>query len=100
MHSNNGETVEGSVFHFRQKDNIVTWNYYSINVKLGHLIALVDEEDNLDMRYHQLNTRGELMTGKCDSRPQLLSNGKLRLHETWEWTSGDFCSGKSIIEEV
>ncbi len=100
MHSSNGETVEGSVFHYRQKDNIVTCNYYSINVKQGHLIAIVDKEGNLDMRYHQLNSRGELMTGKCVSRPQLLGNGKLRLYETWEWTSGDFSSGESIIEEV
>lgn len=27
------------------------------------------------------------------------SNGKIRLHETWEWTSGDQSKGQSIIEE-
>lgn len=26
--------------------------------------------------------------------------GKILLHETWEWTSGDFSSGISIIEEI
>jgi hypothetical protein len=29
-----------------------------------------------------------------------LGNGKIRLHETWQWTSGDFSSGTSIIEEI
>jgi hypothetical protein len=40
------------------------------------------------------------MTGKCFSKPEILINGKIRLHETWQWTSGDFLSGTSIIEEI
>lgn len=39
------------------------------------------------------------MTGICHSIPEILSNGKIRLHETWEWTSGDLSKGQSIIEE-
>lgn len=27
-------------------------------------------------------------------------NGKIGLHETWQWTSEDHSKGKSIIEEV
>jgi hypothetical protein len=34
------------------------------------------------------------------SRPEILANGKIRLHESWEWTSGDKSTGKSIIEEL
>ncbi len=52
------------------------------------------------MRYHQINKKGQLLTGKCLSKPELLDNGKIRLHETWEWTSGDESVGKSIIEEL
>jgi hypothetical protein len=51
------------------------------------------------MRYHQVNDKGELMTGICRSTPELLPNGKIRLHEQWEWTSGDLSKGTSIIEE-
>jgi len=40
------------------------------------------------------------MTGKCTSIPEILSNGKVRLHEEWEWTSGDKSRGCSIIEEL
>jgi hypothetical protein len=29
-----------------------------------------------------------------------MENGKLRMHESWQWTSGDFSSGNSIIEEI
>jgi len=27
-------------------------------------------------------------------------NGEIKLMETWEWTSGDFSSGESVIVEV
>jgi hypothetical protein len=40
------------------------------------------------------------MTGICKSKPQILENGKIRLHELWEWTSDDKSMGKSIIEEI
>ena len=46
-----------------------------------------------------MNDRGEIMTGNCKLVPEVLENGKLRLHETWEWTSGDKLKGKSILEE-
>jgi hypothetical protein len=51
------------------------------------------------MRYHQINDNDELMTGICFSTPEILENGKIRLHESWEWTSGDQSKGTSIIEE-
>jgi hypothetical protein len=51
------------------------------------------------MRYHQVNNAGEIMTGICKSIPEILENGKIRLHESWEWTSGDKSKGQSIIEE-
>lgn len=66
----------------------------------GHLIGLVDEKGNIDMRYHQVNTKGELATGVCHSKPELLPNGKIKLHENWHWTSGDRSKGKSILKEV
>jgi hypothetical protein len=41
----------------------------------------------------------ELMTGMFISTPEILENGKIRLHEKWKWTSGDQSEGTSIIEE-
>jgi len=40
------------------------------------------------------------MTGICKSKPEILPNGKIRLHERWQWTSGDLSLGQSIIEEL
>jgi hypothetical protein len=60
---------------------------------------LVDKSGNIEMRYHQVNDNNELMTGMCISIPEILENGKIRLHENWKWTSGDQTKGTSIIEE-
>lgn len=95
----NGETSNETVFLYKQVGNILTSEYSGGKIRKGHLIGIVDKMGNIDMRYHQVNEKGELMTGICKSIPEQLSNGKIRLHETWEWTSGDRSKGHSIIEE-
>lgn len=95
----NGETSGETVFVYKQVGNILTSEYAGGKIKIGHLIGLVDEHGNIDMRYHQVNDKDVMMTGICHSKPEIMENGKIRLHETWQWTSGDRSSGKSIIEE-
>ena len=98
--SENAETSEDTLFRYVQSGNILSAEYRGGAIRLGHLIGLVDQSGNIDMRYHQVNNKGELMTGICHSKPEILANGKIRLHETWEWTSGDFSKGSSILEEI
>jgi hypothetical protein len=95
----NGETSNETLFHYQQVGTVLTSTYSGGKIKHGHLIGLVDPNGIIEMRYHQVNEKGELMTGKCTSTPEILENGKIRLHESWEWTSGDYSKGSSIIEE-
>ena len=98
--TSNSETSSDTIFEYRQKGQLLTAEYSGGAIKYGHLIGLVDEMGNIDMRYHQLNQNDELMTGLCRSTPEILPNGKIRLHEKWKWTSGDQSEGESIIEEL
>ena len=97
--TDNGETSAETVFHYRQEGRILTSDYSGGKIIKGHLIGLVDDDGCINMRYHQVNERNELMTGLCQSKPEILPNGKIRLHETWQWTSGDQSGGSSVIEE-
>jgi len=97
--SENGETSGDTLFYYRQSGSFLTSEYKGGKIKYGHLIGQVDEKGCIDIRYHQINEKNELMTGVCRSVPEMLGNGKIRLHETWEWTSGDRSKGNSIIEE-
>lgn len=97
--TDNGETSNETIFHYKQVGNIVTATYSGGKIIQGHLIGLVDSFGNIEMRYHQVNDKNELMTGICKSTPEILANGKIRLLEEWKWTSGDKSTGTSIIEE-
>ncbi|MCE7065416.1 n-acetylglutamate synthase [Dyadobacter sp. CY326] len=98
--SENGEVDLSMQFVYKQNGNIVTSTYSGGRIQTGHLIALVDENGNLDMRYHQVNDKGEITTGICKSTPEQLANGKIRMHEKWRWTSGDQSEGESLLEEI
>ncbi|MBC8769261.1 n-acetylglutamate synthase [Arenibacter sp. BSSL-BM3] len=98
--SENGETSEETIFEYKQNGSILTSDYSGGQIVRGHLIGLVDENGNIKMSYHQINIKGEIMTGICFSKPEVMPNGKIRLHETWEWTSGDKSKGMSILEEL
>lgn len=98
--SANGETTSETIFEYKQVGNIVTSEYSGGQIINGHLIGLVDNNGTIEMRYHQVNTKNELMTGICLSKPEIMQNGKVRLHESWKWTSGDKSEGQSVIEEI
>lgn len=96
----NSEVNEETIFIYRQDGNIVTASYAGGNIISGHLIALVDNTGKLDMRYHHINTDNLIMTGTCTTTPELSPPGKLILHETWEWTSGNMSKGESRLVEI
>jgi hypothetical protein len=100
QNTNNGETSAETIFHYVQEGAILSAEYAGGKITKGHLIGLVDEHGVIDMRYHQVNNQGELMTGVCRSVPEVLPTGKIRLHESWQWTSGDESQGSSVIEEI
>ena len=97
--SETGEVGEDTLFNYHQKDDLVWAEYSGGEIRFGTLIAKVFD-DSLDMRYQHINAKGELMTGTCLSTPEVLPDGRLRLHEKWQWTSGDLSAGESVIEEI
>lgn len=98
--SDNGDTSSETTFHYKQDGNILTSIYSGGSIVSGHLLGIVDDYGNIDMRYHHINTDGEIMTGICQSTPEILEDARIRLHEEWRWISGNQSSGKSIIEEI
>lgn len=96
----NGEVSSETLFHYHQQGQVVWAEYGGGDITKGLLIATVQENDCLDMRYQHVNRQGELMTGRCYSTPERLPDGRIRLLERWQWSSGDCSSGESIVEEV
>jgi hypothetical protein len=63
------------------------------------LLAKKAADGSLDMRYHHVNSSGELMAGLCNSHVKVLADGRYRLEEAWRWTSGDCSVGEPVLEE-
>ncbi len=94
------QTGEDTIFQYFQKADLLKGKYSGGEIEYGHLLGLVDEHGNINMRYHHVTHEGLIMTGKCRSRPEIMENGKIRLHERWKWTCGDHSKGTSILEEI
>jgi hypothetical protein len=95
-----GDVGSETTFHYRQEGNLVWATYAGGAVRLGTLLATVDAEGNLDMRYQHVGADGTFKSGRCRSRPERLPDGRLRLHERWQWIDGAAGEGVSIIEEI
>lgn len=98
--STNGEISSDLVFSYSQHENIIFCAYSDAEIVSGHILGTVDAEGTIHLSYHQINTKNELKTGICVSTPEFMENGKIRIHEAWEWTSGDQSKGFSILEEL
>ena len=95
-----GEIAPDAVFHyFHERDGLVWAEYCGGTIVKGMSLAQKKEDGSLDMRYQHVNTRGQFMTGACNSVPEVLADGRYRLRETWQRTSGDFSAGESVLEE-
>ena len=98
--SASGDVSADTIFRYKQRHDLLTGDYSGGDVEFGQLIGLVDENGHINMRYQHLTIYGEFKTGKCRSRPEWQENGKLQLHERWQWTTGDRLRGTSTLEEV
>lgn len=98
--SDSGDTSSETIFRYKQRGDLLTADYSGGEIDYGHLIGLVDDRGQIVMRYHHLNLDGYLMTGRCQSRPEIMQNGKIRLHERWQWTCGSKAKGTSVLEEM
>ncbi|XXM73086.1 n-acetylglutamate synthase [Lysinibacillus sphaericus] len=98
--TSNGEVSGQTIFSYRQEGNILTADYSGGEIVKGSLIGLVKANGCLTFRYNHVNIHNEIRGGQCESTPELLSDGRIRLHEVWKWQDGDQSEGESVVEEV
>ncbi len=95
-----GDVGAETTFDYGQDGDLVWASYAGGTVRYGTLIARRLDDGTLDARYQHLTIAGDLKTGICRTTPEVLPDGRLRLHEAWQWTSGDGARGSSVVEEV
>lgn len=100
QNSDNGEVSSQTFFHYKQEGNILLGAYEGGEIIKGTLIGLVHENGKLSFRYNHVNVAGEIRGGSCESSPEILEDGRVRLYEEWQWMDDEKAKGQSIIEEL
>lgn len=98
--SANGEVSHDTLFHYFQQGELLSGHYAGGAIAQGQLLGKVLPDGSLEFLYQHLNAAGELMAGRCRSTPARAPDGRLILHESWQWLTGDGSSGHSVVEEV
>ena len=96
----NGEVSDKTRFHYHQENEVVWAEYSGGDIVKGFLIGKVCQDGRLEFYYQHINTRLEIRIGVCNSTPEQLADGRLRLVESWQWLNGDHSTGSSVVEEV
>lgn len=98
--SSGGDVGAETEFHYRQRGDLVWATYQGGAIRFGTLIGHCHADGSLDFRYQHVAADGAIKTGRCESRPEQLPDGRIRLYESWQWTEGGTGSGSSVIEET
>jgi hypothetical protein len=93
-----GDVSGETVFEYGQDGDLIWARYVGGAIRLGHLVG-TRHEDTLDFRYAHVTLAGETASGHCGSTVVRLPDGRLSLHERWEWDS-QAGSGTNVLEEI
>jgi hypothetical protein len=88
----------GPIGHYHQDGHVVWAEFVGGRVRRGSLTGTCDADGVLSLAYAQVLDDGEVVAGVCTSRPELLPDARVRLHEHWRRFDGS--TGVSVIDEL
>jgi hypothetical protein len=95
-----GDLTRETLFVYHQEGNVVWGECAGGGVARGFLVGTIGGDGLLTLLWQYASHDGRLVGGTCVSRPELLPDGRLRLHEQWAVTLGGSQKGSSVIEEI
>ncbi|WP_173912757.1 hypothetical protein [Acinetobacter sp. Marseille-Q1618] len=96
----NGDVNAATRFYYTQNGKVITAKYEGGVVQIGSIIGQMLTDDSFEICYQHLTLTGELRTGQCKTKIELLENDVIKLVEDWQWLNGDLSTGHSELIEV
>lgn len=93
-------TEKHPVALYRQDGNLLWGEFSGGHARRGTLTGLCAPDGTLDFAYTMVLDNGAVVSGHCRSTPELLPDGRVLLHETWERYGAHADSGVSLLEEI
>ena len=94
----NGIVGKDTIFQFSQTGDIVEARYSGGRIAIGYLVGIL-VGDLLSFRFCQISDQVGIDGGASRGRLERLSDGRLRIVESFTWESRDG-NGVNIFEEV
>ena len=96
----NGVVNHETIFHFLQKDGIVSAEYQGGKILKGFLVGKLSIQNQLEFSYCQMQVDGKLDSGVSICQLSKNENGKITITEHFEWKSrpGEF--GTNVFQEL
>ncbi|WP_018539777.1 hypothetical protein [Streptomyces sp. MspMP-M5] len=91
---------DAPIAHYRQQGDLLWGSSAGGDVRRGSLTGVAAPDGTLTFAYTMVLTSGRTVAGHCVSVPEVLPDGRVRLHETWERYGPDAATGTSCIEEL
>ncbi|WP_433360879.1 hypothetical protein [Streptosporangium sp. CA-115845] len=85
---------------YRQDGDLLWGEFSGGHARRGTLTGLCAPDGTLDFAYTMVLDNGAVVSGHCRSTPELLPDGRVLLHETWERYGSHADSGVSLLEEI
>jgi hypothetical protein len=95
-----GPEVDAPIAHYRQSGDLLWAHFRGGSARRGSLTGLCRPDGSLEFAYTMVTADGSVVAGRCESTPEVLADGRIRLHERWERYGPHAATGTSRLEEV
>lgn len=91
---------ESRVAVYRQQGDLLWGEFVGGHARRGVLTGTSAPDGRLEFGYCMVLDTGEVISGHCRSTPEILADGRIRLHEVWERYGAQASTGVSCVEEI
>src|SRR5262249_21489649 len=95
-----GHGGPAAVATYRQAGDLVWADFAGGAVRRGSLTGRCAPDGVLEFTYTMVLSDGAVLAGRCRSTPEVLPDGRIRLHERWERYGPHAATGSSELEEI
>jgi hypothetical protein len=85
---------------YRQSGDLLWGEFSGGHARRGTLTGVCAPDGTLDFAYCMVLDTGAIVSGRCHSTPEVLHDGRILLHETWERYGEHAADGVSLLEEL
>lgn len=88
------------IYDFKQKGAVLTIRYSGGKVTIGQALGFLDKKGIMITRFQHLTHDDDFISGTSLIKPEILSNGKIKLHDNWSLFDPMNSRGTSHLDEV